>query len=110
VKIIGVPGALAIQEFFEREEWLMMPGEPMAYMPHLWSSTLSGVPMKRALFQYAKSDTVLPNPAQTALVRAGNLRETTSFYRHDMAMKVFPRSSESDCGAEWLPYIYHKLA
>ncbi len=91
VEIIDVPGALAIQEFFERGEWLTMPGNPFAYAPHLWSSTLAGVPMKGVLFQYAKGDTVTPNPTETALVRAANLRETTSFYRHDLAMKLFPR-------------------
>jgi hypothetical protein len=89
VEIIDVPGSLAIQEYFEREEWLMMPGDPFAYAPHLWSSTLAGVPMKRVLFQYAKGDEVCPNPTETALVRAANLRETTSFYRHDLAMKLF---------------------
>jgi hypothetical protein len=91
VEIIDVPGAVAIQEFFEREEWLQMPGDPLAYAPHLKSSTLPGVPIKRVLFQYAKGDTVVPNPTETALVLAANMRETTSFYRHDLAMKLFPK-------------------
>jgi hypothetical protein len=90
VKIIDVPGALAIQEFYERYEWLIRPGDPTAYAPHLWSSTLPGAPLKRVLFQYAKGDLIVPNPAHTNLVRAANMRETTSFYRHDLAMKLFP--------------------
>jgi len=91
VEIIDVAGALAIQEYFERYEWLMMPGDPLAYAPHLWSSTLAGVPIKRVLFQYPKGDTVVPNPTETALARAANLRETTSYYRHDLALKLFPK-------------------
>ncbi len=91
MEIIDVPGALTIQEYFERGEWVEMPGDPFAYAPHLWSSTLPGVPMKRVLFQFPKGDWVLPNPTETALVRAANLREATSFYRHDLAMKLFPK-------------------
>ncbi len=91
VEIIDVPGALAIQECFERYEWFTQPGNPTAYAPHLMSSTLPGVPIKRVLFQYAKGDPVVANPAETALVRAANLRETTSFYRHDLALKLFPK-------------------
>jgi hypothetical protein len=90
-EIIDVPGAVAIQEFFERCEWLTMPGDPLAYAPHLKSSTLPGVPIKRVLFQYPKGDRVVPNPTETALVRAANMIETTSYYRHDLARGLFPK-------------------
>jgi hypothetical protein len=40
--------------------------------------TLPGVPLKRVLFQYPTGDTVVPNPTETALVHAANMRETTS--------------------------------
>jgi hypothetical protein len=89
-EIIDVPGALAIQEFFERFEWLAMPGDPIAYAPHLRWSTLPGVPIKRVLFQYGRGDRTLPNPAETALVRAANMRDTTSLYRHDLARTLWP--------------------
>jgi len=93
-KIVSVPGALQIQEVFERLEWLAMPGDPIAYATHLWSSTLPDVPMKRVLFQIAKGDQTVPNPASTNLVRAANLRETTSYYRHDLARAVAPQLPE----------------
>jgi len=93
-KIVSVPGALPIQEVFERLEWLAMPGDPIAYATHLWSSTLPGVPMKRVLFQFAKGDQTVPNPASTNLVRAANLREMTSYYRHDLARAVAPQLPE----------------
>jgi hypothetical protein len=87
---ITVPGALEIQEFFERIEWLSMPGDQMAYAPHLQSSTLPGVPIKRVLFQFGKGDRRAVNPTATALVLAANMRETTSFYRHDLARAIWP--------------------
>jgi hypothetical protein len=59
-------------------------------MPHLLSSHC-GRADEAGLFQYAKGDTVGNNPAQTALVRAANMQETTSFYRHDLARKLFPK-------------------
>jgi hypothetical protein len=88
VRIISVPGAVALQEYLERAEWIMMPGDPLGYAPHLSSSTLPGVPVKRVLFQFGVGDRTLPNPCETNLVRAANMRETTSLYRHDLARVV----------------------
>ncbi len=90
VAIIDVPGALAIQECLERYEWFMSPGDSTAYAALLRSATPPGTPVKGVLFQYAKGDRNVPNPTETALVRAANKRETTSFYRHDLALKLFP--------------------
>ena len=90
VKIVDVPGAVEIQEFLERMEWLQMSGDPIAYATHLRSSTLPGVPIKRVLFQFAKGDRTVPNPASTSLIRAANMREMTSFYRHDLARALAP--------------------
>ena len=90
VRIIDVPGAVALQEYLERAAWVMMPGDPLGYAPHLHSSTLPGVPIKRVLFQFGIGDLTFPNPCQTNLVRAANLRETTSLYRHDLALAVAP--------------------
>ncbi len=84
------PGAIEIQEWLERLEWLQAPGDSLAFAPHLWSSTLPGVPMKRVFWSYGKGDETVPNPTQTALVRAANMRETTRFYRHDLAIAVTP--------------------
>src|SRR5262249_8525287 len=43
------------------------------------------------LFQFAIADRTVPNPANSALVRAANLRENTWVYRHDRALQVAPR-------------------
>ena len=88
--VVSVPGAPAIQEYFERIEWLSMPGDQMAYAPHLSWSTLPGVPAKRVLIQFGKGDLRAVNPTETALVLSANMQQTTSFYRHDLAREMWP--------------------
>ncbi len=83
-------GAVALQEVFERLEWLQSPGDSLSYAPHLWSSTLPGMPMKPVLWSYGIGDRSVPNPQQTALVRAANMRESTVIYRHDKALATTP--------------------
>src|SRR5262249_53341868 len=41
------------------------------------------------IVQFAKSDQTNPNPVTTAILRAGDLADRTTFYRHD---KVFAES------------------
>ncbi len=90
VKVNNVPGAIELQHFFELLEWLQVAGDPAAYAPHLKSSTLPDVPIKPVLWQVAKGDRTVPNPASTHLIRAANTRESTLFYRHDLARQVVP--------------------
>jgi hypothetical protein len=90
VKVNQVAGAIEIQNHFELLEWLQAVGDPIPYAPHLLSSTLPGVPIKPVLWQYARGDRTVPNPANTALVRAANMRQTTWIYRHDLARQVLP--------------------
>jgi hypothetical protein len=89
VKVAAVEGSLAIQNLFERMEWLESPGAPATFAPHLRLATLPGVPLKRVLFQMAWGDQTVPNPAGSLLVRAAGAREMTSLYRHDLAREVF---------------------
>jgi hypothetical protein len=82
-------GASDLQDFFERAEWLEV-APPMVVAPHLKQATLPGVPVKRVLFQIALGDQTVPNPANSALIRAANMREQTSLYRHDLARAAVP--------------------
>ena len=91
VRIEDVPGAIAVQEFFDLTEWYGASGDAISYAPHLASSTLPGVPIKSVLFQYSAGDTVVPNPSQTNLVRAANMRENTRFLRYDLARAAVPQ-------------------
>ena len=66
-----VPGAMPIQEVIEHTEWVSQSGDPVAYAPHLRKAPLAGVPAKSVIFQFAKGDQIVPNPATTALSACG---------------------------------------
>lgn len=89
VTILDKPGAAQIQEVLERLAWIEAPAAPVNYAPHFWVAPLNGVP-KRVLFQIARGDQWIPNPASSSLVRAAFSWETTSLYRHDLARAVQP--------------------
>jgi dienelactone hydrolase len=88
VKTNGVPGAIQIQNIYERWEWTGLPGDTLAYAPHLRLSTLPGVPIKRVLFQIATGDRTLQTPQNCATVRFAGMGEWASLYRHDLARNV----------------------
>ena len=94
-RVISVPGALEIQTVFERAEWAQMPGDPLAFATHLSRSSLPGVPAKPTLFQIALGDTTVPNPENSALVRAAGARMSTQVYRHDLARAAVPQLREN---------------
>jgi hypothetical protein len=81
----AVSGAMALQEWFDRAAWAAQAANPVAYAPHLRKSPLQGVPVRPVLFTFAKGDQSMPNPSTTALLRAGDLADRTTFYRHDLA-------------------------
>src|SRR5205823_3056264 len=83
-----VPGAIAIQEVIERAEWL--GGSPAAYAPYLRRSPLPGVPVRPMLIQLGKGDQQIPNPSTAAMLRAGDLADRATFYRHDLAYAADP--------------------
>lgn len=77
------PGALAIQEYLARTEWLGRRGDALAYARHLRTAPLPGVQPGRVLVQLALGDAVVPNPTSSALVRAGDLADLTTLLRYD---------------------------
>jgi hypothetical protein len=66
-------------------------GNPVAYAPHVRKAPLAGVPAKSVIYQFAKGDQIVPNPATTALLRAGDLADRATFYRHDLAFAENPQ-------------------
>src|SRR5262249_30065191 len=62
-----------------------------AYAPHLRRTPLAGVPPKSVIVQFGRGDRTVPNPAETALVRAGDLADRTTYYLHDLAFAEDPR-------------------
>src|SRR5262245_3326899 len=79
-----VDGAMAIQQLFERMEWVGLSGDALAYAAHVHRSPLAGVPAKAVIMQLARGDQGLPNPATSALLRAGDLAEQATFFRNDL--------------------------
>ena len=97
---ITVPGAVDIQNAFEAIEWLGNSGDPIAYAPHLQLSPLAGMTARPVLMQFARGDMTTTNPANSMLIRAAGLQNSTWEYRHDLA-----RGLASDLPADPHPYL-----
>lgn len=83
-------GALAIQAYFDRAEWLQQSANPVAFAPYLRRAPLPGVPPRPVLFQWAVGDQTVPNPTTVALLDAGLLFPASSLYRHDLMAGRLP--------------------
>src|SRR5262249_10332481 len=91
--VAPVSGALAIQEYVARAEWLGRRGDPVAYARHLRKAPLPGLEPAHVLVQFALGDRVVPNPTTATLVRAGELGDRTVLVRTDRVANAM--------GAEW---------
>jgi hypothetical protein len=98
--VTNVPGAISIQNEFERLEWLGMSGDPIAFAPHLKLSPLAGRSAHPMLMQFAVGDMTMPNPATSGLINAAGLIGSTWEYRHDLARAQMP-----DLPADPHPYL-----
>jgi len=85
-----VVGASALQEWFDRAAWAAQSANPVAYAPHLRKNPLPGVPARPVLFTFALGDQSMPNPSTTAILRAGELADRATLYRHDLAYAEMP--------------------
>jgi hypothetical protein len=85
-----VPGAMRIQQWFERRAWLKSVAEAGAFAPYLRKSPLKGIPPRPVIVSFARGDQNVPNPSATALVRAGELTDRTTFFRNDVAFQCDP--------------------
>jgi pimeloyl-ACP methyl ester carboxylesterase len=85
-----VAGAMEIQQYVERAEWVFQSGSSVAYAPYLRKAPLPGVPAKSVIVQFARGDQTNPNPVTTAILRAGELADRATFYRHDLASAENP--------------------
>jgi hypothetical protein len=77
-------GALAIQAYLDRAEWISQPANPVAFAPYLRQAPLPGVPPRPVLFQWAVGDRTVPNPTTVALLNAGLLQPVSSLFRYDL--------------------------
>jgi Alpha/beta hydrolase family/Bacterial virulence factor lipase N-terminal len=86
----AVAGAMLIQEVIGNCLWVAQSENAVAYGPYLRSSPLPGSAPKRVLLIFAKGDRIVPNPTTSALIRSGNLADSTTLYRADLAYAQNP--------------------
>jgi Bacterial virulence factor lipase N-terminal len=86
--INNVPGAIAIQTVEDTSRWLGQQGDPVAWAPFIHKSPLPGDLAKPVIIQFARGDKTVPNPTATALVRSGDLKDRTTFFRNDLAFAL----------------------
>jgi hypothetical protein len=76
-----VPGASAIQELIDRQEWVQQAANPAAYAPLV---------KQPIILQFGRGDFFMPNPATSAIIRAGDLASQTTLFRTDLAFQANP--------------------
>ena len=76
IRIDTVPGASAIQELIDRDEWAQQSANPVALAPYVDHPVI---------VQFAKGDRTVPNPTTSAILRAGDLASRATFFRNDIA-------------------------
>lgn len=90
VQTVEADSTVEIADILELLEWIEMPGDAIAYAPHLRSAPLQGVSPKRVLLYMARGDQSVPNPAASNWSRSADLQSWTVMYRHDLARSVVP--------------------
>lgn len=95
-------GALDIQAYFDRAEWLSQSANPVAFAPYLKLVPLPGVGPKAVLYQWAVGDLTVPNPTTSALLHAGLLEPVSSLYRHDLVSGLSERFKNPHGFLTWL--------
>ena len=85
-----VPGAMAIQEVIDNTEWVSQSGNPVAYAPHLRKRPLHEIDPPPVIIQFAKGDQTVPNPTASAIFRAGDLTDRSTFFRNDLVRAARP--------------------
>jgi hypothetical protein len=68
----------------------MFAGDSLAYIPHVRKDPLAGMEAKSIIFQFDKGDQNVPNPISSAMLRAGDLADRATYYRHDLAFAERP--------------------
>jgi dienelactone hydrolase len=76
IRIDTVPGASAIQELIDRNEWAQQSANPAALAPYVEHPVI---------VQFAKGDRTVPNPTTSAILRAGDVAGRATYFRNDIA-------------------------
>src|SRR5262249_58170414 len=87
------------EEALEASEWVSQSGNPVAYAPHLRKQPLHEIDPPPVIIQFAKGDQTVPNPTATAIFRAGELTDRSTFFRNDLVRATIP-------GAQTNPHTF----
>jgi dienelactone hydrolase len=85
-----VAGAMPIQKVIDNTEWVSQSGNPVAYAPYIRKSPLDGRRDNPVIFQIGKGDQTVPNPTNTAILRAGELADRATYFRNDLVVALDP--------------------
>ena len=95
------PGAMRIQAAFEAADWLGMVGDPLSFAPHLQSPTL---------FQFGFGDLEVPNPTESAVIRAAGAQDNAWFFNYNQAVALYPELATITMpSAPTLPILPHRI-
>lgn len=84
-RVSQVPGASAIQQVLDRNEWVQQSGNPVSYAAAIRRHPFARSAPKPVILQFAKGDQTVPNPTTSAIVRAGKLTDRVMYFRNDLA-------------------------
>jgi hypothetical protein len=87
---INTPANSATQYYMELIEWLDNSGDPIPFAPHLHRATLAGVSAKPVLYQIARGDMTVPNPASSDWILDAGGANATWMFRADLVQQAFP--------------------
>jgi hypothetical protein len=85
-----VAGAMDIQKVFDWDQWVQQAGNPVSYAAQIRKQPLPGSAPKPVIIQFAKGDMTVPNPTASAILRAGDLADRTTYFRNDLAFALNP--------------------
>lgn len=79
------PSVVAVDNALEIADWLNMNGDPLAFAFKLKNQPAPGIVGKSTLIQFAFGDLEVPNPTNSALIRAAGLQSSSWLFRFDVA-------------------------
>ncbi len=88
--INDVVGAVEIQRVLDHQSWSAQSADTAAYARYIRKKPLAGLTPRPILILMAKGDQTVPVPAQTALIRAGDFADVTSYFRFDLVYAQNP--------------------
>ena len=101
VVLNNVPGALPIQAAFEVADWLHMLGDPLSYASHLRAGS--------TLFQFGVGDLEIPNPTESAVVRAAGAQANAWLFHFETAAALAPGLLGLTYSGVGFPILPHRI-